>query len=125
VNGLTIKDITLTNDAAADLLTTALEAGHTHGFGYWGNADRVRWKGNKVTSMIITENEAYGYGHDVPRMFKVDYLKVQAALLLILADGGVACECSGFVDQILTSDIDGACAEAVIQVMCFGKVIYG
>lgn len=125
MDGLTITDISLTNDAAKDVLTTALEAGNTFGFGYWGTASAIRRdRQGRVTSMVITEHEAYGHGSKKPRSVRVEFRSVQYAILRILEDGGKATE-YGAASKFLRDGIDGPAAEAIIQVMCFGKVIYG
>lgn len=126
MDGLTITGVALTNDAAKSILSTALDAGTTFGFGYWGEASHIkRARNGEVTSMVITETEAYGGENPTPRVFKVHYLEVQRALLLILADGGKATDSGDTASKIVRDEVDGPTAEAIVQVMCFGKVIYG
>lgn len=129
MEGLTITALTVAKDAARNILTTAVEAGHTHGFGYWGNlVDFVQEADGTYSSLTITEHDAYGDsqpGGDKPRTKVITDDEVAAAVLKMVADGGVACDYPGFAKQLLSDDVDGPLAEAVVQVMCFGKVIYG
>lgn len=132
MDGLTITGIIVTKDAARAILTTAVEAGHTHGFGYWGDARDVRRSaGGWVESLTVTEREVYGYeqtphGSATRRTRAIQLDSVQPAILAILKDGGVACQCEGLARRLLDPNgLDGPMADSIIQVICFGAVIYG
>lgn len=131
LEGLTITGITLTPEACSDILETAIEAGHTYGFGYWAKllkTDVSFAKRDAAFFLAITIRETQGPATNpkLPgREFTVTHPMLQAAVLKMVQDPK-GCGCRGLVPQLLGSDgLDGPIAEAIIQVACFGEVIYG
>ena len=132
LEGLTITGITLTPEACSDILETATEAGTTYGFGYWAKLLRVKEVakqdelGTFVLSISIREIEGPAADPRLPgRKFTVTHPMLQAAVLKMLQNPK-GCGCRGLVPQLLQDNgLDGPLAEAIIQVACFGEVLYG
>jgi len=120
LDGLVIKRVELSEEACSDILETAIEAGHTYGFGYW--ADLLSVNGTctdaRTTAIRIKDR-------DSGKRFTVSRAKLQAAILSMLQKPDFT-GCRGIIGQLLQDDgLDGPLAEAIIQVACFGSVIYG
>jgi hypothetical protein len=130
MEGLKITGVTLTPQAASDILQTGVDAGLTHGFGYWGElksmAELVSIDGGPhlLSLLVIVDHEGAEEGKD-PKTFHVDLGAVQRAVGLMLMDPG-ATQSEGWTSRLLDdSGPDGPLADAIIQVACHGKVIYG
>lgn len=125
LDGLTITGITLTPEACSDILETALE-GHTCWFGYWGDLLSVVAHDASVDGRSAVRYKAITVKEwDGGRQYTVTVSKVQKAVLAMLRDPK-ACACRGLLSQLLDdSGLDGPLAEAIVQVACFGEVIYG
>jgi hypothetical protein len=123
MEGLKIQTVSLTSAAAANVLRTVLDAGHTHGLGYWGTVSNVRMKKDQVVSFVVTENEPYTR-QKTARTIKVTSADVRQAVESMLRDPK-ACACRGLIKQLLLDDVDGPLSDAIVQVICFQSVIYG
>lgn len=124
MEGLKIQSTTLTTKAAAQILRTVLDAGHTHGLGYWGTVSNVRQKDEQVVSFVVQENEPYT-GRKDRRTIRVSTGDVRAAVEQMMRDPKT-CGCRGFMKQLMLEDYpDGPLSDAIVQVACFGSVIYG
>lgn len=122
-NGLTITAIRVSPSAARNVVTTAIEAGHTHGIGYWAEVRNVRE--NDKREIIAFDVRGHG-GKDEPKRWKkIKAEDVEAAVQKMLVDGGEATHCRGLLKQLIEFDVDGPLADAIVQVMAMGDVVYG
>lgn len=123
MEGLQIRSATVRRAAAANVLRVALAAGHTHGIGYWAGVTNVRRRGDQIESFDIVENEPQP-GKQA-RQIRVTVAEIGPAVERMLQDPK-GCGCRGVMKQLLVDDeVDGPLADVIIQVACFGKVIYG
>lgn len=120
MEGLKITGITVTADACEQVFTTALDAGHTYGIGYWVNA--AKFTPSKPTRtgeggiLTLIEDEG-GKG------FRLTGVDIRRAILRILQDSA---EFPVTAQNMLTQEyIDGLTADIIIQVACFNEVKYG
>lgn len=121
MDGLFIRTVTITPDLASRVLETAIEAGHTHGIGYWADVERVRRRADRIVALIVTDRD-----EDDPAkgaQYDITIGKVAEAVEAILQDPA-KCHARGFVKQLLTDDLDGPLSDAIVQVACFGEVKY-
>lgn len=124
LDGLKITGVALTTEGAIDIIESAINAGHTYGFGYWGVASRVRTNDKRVVAYDITEHEPYT-NEEKARTRKVNTAEIKDAVRQMLIDPK-GTESEAWTHRLLDdSGIDGPLAEAIVQVACFGKVIYG
>lgn len=151
MEGLKILTIDVTAQALSTVLETALDAGHTHGIGYWARVEatacvmleggkdgkreeRIAWarlfdhQGAGATDSA--HDSAYrqqpGQYLDVkPGFVVVNVLHIKRAIEAMLRDPeGTASK--GWTHRIVSEEYpDGPLADAIVQVACFGKVIYG
>lgn len=140
MEGLKIQSVEVTADAAANVLETAVAAGHTFGIGYWASvtavdtfliegSDRERYR-----SIKVYDHEGGGKTDAAPdSVYALDGRRgrviitiehVKKAIAKILEDEH-AVDAPGSAARIIENDPDGALADVIIQVACFGKVIYG
>ena len=141
MNGLKITGISLALSARSDVLETALDAGYTHGIGYWADfkqGKRVDIDGESRLGWInlfdregagktdSTPDSRYRVGvNQEPEHIGINGEHIEQAVAKMLADPD-GCDCLGWVSQLLDPDsLDGPLSDAIIQVACFGKVIYG
>jgi hypothetical protein len=105
------------------VLTTALDAGHTHGIGYWAATSKVKRnaKGEVTAFDVLDQGEA----QKTLVTKTVRASDVEAAVLKMLHDGGKKTHCRGFLHQLLRFEVDGPLADAIMQVIVFGDVVYG
>ena len=116
-----------------DIMRTAIEAGYTHGIGYWAEED-----GNSVE---LIENESLfpvklrfrfkdqhamlKAGGDAATM-STEYVSTiderDIARAMGLALGGAAAESAV---QILRGDLDGPSADEIVQLAVFNELVYG
>lgn len=128
LDGLTITGVALAERAASDILQTGVDAGHTHGFGYWGQLKDIKERilrpvtdaGQSLCELTIMDVEA-----DEPKTYVVDIAAVQLAVIKMITDPA-GTDSAGWTRSFFDDDgLDGPLADAIIQVACFGKVIYG
>jgi hypothetical protein len=123
MEGLTITAVRLTAEAASRVLQTVLDAGHTYGLGYWGEVSNVRMKNDRIVSFDVTEHEPYTEQTEARRR-RVTTAEIGPAVQRMLSDPE-GCACRGVINQLLTDSVDGPLADCIVQVVCFGAVIYG
>lgn len=130
MKGMKITSVQVSYEAACLVLTTAVDAGHTYGFGYWaellecksnpqGVVYGIKLKDFEGTKMIVSnDRDKEGEGW-------VRQQAIATAIEQMLMDP-VGTEAQSWVAQLLNEEEpDGPLAEAIVQVACFGKVIYG
>lgn len=137
MEGLKITKTSATPELCRAILTTALDAGHTHGFGYWAETVDVEYvkDGNEKGQVLRLRL----HPHDDEKMIRrgrktnpnqsgwIYPSEIAWALNRIMTEPKEA-DAVGWAAQMLTKDYeypDGPLAEAILQVACFGKVIYG
>lgn len=124
MEGLKITRIDLDPVAACRVLETAVEAGHTHGIGYWANVvslvrGRVRVEEESILSITVQDREGDGHCYRL----NAGHVERAVAKMLALPD---RTESAGWTKALMQEDYpDGPLADAIIQVACFGRVIYG
>lgn len=121
MEGLKITGTSLTTEAAEHIMTTAVEAGN-HGISYWATVEKTnrRIGGNQmITRLWIKDVEA-----DKPKKFSVSVAKVALAVSRMLCDPERT-DSAGWTRRLMDDDLDGPLADAIVQVACHGKVIYG
>lgn len=139
MDGLTIVQVNADVDLRSRVMETAIEAGHVHGMGYWGDVVKVyRGKGSRkgrIVGLLIRDREEAGLTDAdrdslyitqkrAGREVWVHSTDIEVAIQKMLRDPK-GCQCQGLIRQLTTDDLDGPLAEAIVQVACFGKVIYG
>lgn len=124
MEGLQITGTTTTKKAQRYVMTSAIEAGHTHGIGYWAVVKGVkRSKDGLIRSILLID---CGDEAETPKSKR--YLLVGSdidrAVNKMLRDPE-GTESQGWASRLLLDDsVDGPLADAIIQVACFGKVTY-
>lgn len=114
MQGLTIERVKLTPEAASSIFQTAIDAGHTYGFGYWAEMEDMTNTGDLVTSITLREL-------DKPcrkRTLDITSLELGIAKALNSLDSKPA----GVLDE---DGPDGPTAEAILQWAMFGEQVYG
>lgn len=126
MEGLHIRTIALEPKAAARILTTAIDAG-IYGIGGWASvvgALRTEIGDKRHVVMVTLEDfEGAEEGQD-PKKYQLDLDKIEKAVRRMLADPA-GTDSDGWGNRLISDDVDGALADAIVQVACFGKVIYG
>jgi hypothetical protein len=151
MEGLIIVTIDATPQALASVLETALDAGHTYGIGYWARVEETRTeilvggKDSKSEERIawvrLTDHQGAGASDatddsayrrqrkhwpgtkDGRVVINTDDIK--RAIVKMLQDPK-GTESGDWGARIVKEEYpDGPMADAIIQVACFGKVIYG
>jgi hypothetical protein len=139
MEGLKIERTSLTPQAASDIIETAVNAG-SHGIGYWARVLKVQHikdpntPGQMLNASIVFEDmegrEPLRPGESdgawtKPKRCKVHINDIGRAVGAILRDP-VKTQAKAFAGRIVEEDhVDGPLADAIVQVACFGKVIYG
>lgn len=131
MEGLTIVRTNTTRDACCNVLDTALDAGHTHGIGYWAEltkpitTERVQESVSsrtRTTAITIMDREMEGKPGAEKR---INVASIGRAIDAMLRDPK-GTESEGWAKALLSEDVpDGPLADAIIQVAFHGKVIYG
>lgn len=142
MNSLIITGATLTPGAAGRIMETAINAGTTHGMGYWAE---VRYVGmlevkpntpkvigfihirehedsGEIDRAVAGENNGLTSSPQGQRVFTVNGETLKRAIVKIMSGGE---EFGDLAGNIVRDEIDGPTAEAIIQVACFGKLVYG
>jgi hypothetical protein len=144
MEGLTIYRTTLTSKAASDIIQTAIDAGQ-YGIGYWAKVIKVQQlpalRDPSVTGEPEMLNAAIVFddmeGREPlkpgesdgawtkPKRCKVHATDIGRAITKILRDP-VGTGAGEMAARIVTEDyVDGPLADTIMQVACFGKVLYG
>lgn len=125
MEGLKIRSVTVTPQACMDILTTGIEAGPTYGIGYWAEVRALhRTKKGDIVSAQLLDREGAPEGEE-PERHSVTLDSIAKALSAMLRDP-VKTDSGTWGQRIILDDgLDGPLADAIIQVACFGKVIYG
>lgn len=126
MEGLRVTQAEVSDELAHQILETAVEAGHTQGLGYWAVVKHIkRNEAGRVTEMQLRERESPDANStDKPKTFTVRSHEVSPAVRRMLQDPKET-GCQGFIHQMLMESLDGPLAEAIVQVMCYRKVMYG
>lgn len=118
MEGMKITGVELTQEAVHRIFETAIDAGHTYGFGYWAD---IKWAEMKVVHQIEPEGadpQIVGivlHERDEPhRKMSLDKATLEAGIAKMLSAG-----CS------LDDDLDGPTAELILQYAMFGEQVYG
>lgn len=148
MDGLKIAEIEVTLDALANVIETAIDAGHTHGIGYWARVEKIKqteFAGERGKQRIgwvnlfdhqgagetdSSDDSAYRqqrklYPETKPGFVGINTENIKRAIAKILADpeGTDSADAAG---RIIGGEYpDGPLADVIVQVACFGKVIYG
>lgn len=137
IDGLRITGIAMTPDAKCGVMETAFDAGFTHGIGYW--ADIITIKEIEVDgkkrfgAMLIRDREAggkpdltiLGLNNAIDGNLWLNGEVIERAVARILEDP-VGTDSAGCAENLFSYDNpDGPLADCIIQVACFGKIIYG
>ena len=123
MEGLQIQKTSLTPEAACRVLETAVEAGHTYGIGYWADIvavqrGRVVVTDETVIGLAVKDREGNG------KCYRLNAGHVERAVSKMLADPKKT-ESDGWTDALLTQEYpDGPLSDAIVQVACFGKIVY-
>lgn len=113
MKGLAITSISLTREATAEIMETAVTAGPIHGIGYW--AEVVSLDLEKA-ELIINDIEA-----DELKSYTLTTEDVHKGILAMFNDEDMMISAG----KLLDDDLDGPLADVVIQASCFGKLLYG
>lgn len=119
MEGMTVSGVRITREAAIRVIETVLDAGHTHGLGYWGKVSNVREKDGHVVSFSVTEHEPYAEGQEA-RTRRVTTAEIGPAICRLMNQSN-----GGWMKQLAADEIDGPLCDAIVQVACFDEVIYG
>jgi len=139
MEGLLVTGATLSLDARSDVMETAIEAGHVHGIGYWADVQQtkdIEIEGKKRIGWMWIYDAEGGAEPDAapdspyfintdrkPGYVGINGEHIQRAVAKMLTDPELAKDWAG---RLLDDDgLDGPLADAIIQVACFGKLIYG
>lgn len=129
MEGLTILKTNLTSRAASNIIQTAVDAGQ-HGIGYWARVIKVQQlpalrdpnvsEPEMLNAAIVFEDL-----EDGGKRCKVHAIDIGKAITKILRDP-VGTGAGKLAGRIVIDDyVDGPLADTILQVACFGKVIYG
>lgn len=119
MNGLKVERVYLTDEAAHRIFETAIEAGHTYGFGYWGELVKVQTGADLIRSIVIKEHEA-SEGQE-PILKRLTRAHLERGIVASFNDND-----NGVARKIFDDDaIDGPLCELVLQYAMFGKQVYG
>lgn len=124
MDGLKVLRTSLTSDAAASILETACGS---CGIGYWATLVECKRDSTEATDLewILIEDEEGRVKGQRPRRFKITRAKIAKAVDAILKDP-TATEALGSAEKIMSYDTaDGPLADCIVQVACYGKVVYG
>jgi hypothetical protein len=147
MDGLKIVSIDVTLDALSNVMETAISAGHTHGIGYWAEVKHIEYatlpkkpSEERVSFMVLRDVEGGGAAEATntspyrlqrgdpklkAREVRVTTATIKAAIEKMLCDPDDA-DAKGWLDRLVSGDVpDGPLSDAIVQVACFGKVIYG
>lgn len=144
IEGLTITGAAMTLEARTRVLETALDAGYTHGIGYWAEVVKIKYYEHDkpesgIGALCLHDHEGGGVP-DLTILGSNNAIKtpkcphgqlwlngdhIQRAVERMLMDPK-GTDSEGWTDALMTYDAeDGPLADAIVQVACFGKVIYG
>jgi hypothetical protein len=122
MKGLTVQKISLTPELVDRILQTAIDAGHTFGFGYWGQIVKANRNPNTglLTSVEIVEHDPTP-DPDHLIQHTVWIRSLRNGILKALAEDQGKWRGALFDDDAL----DGPLAELLIQYAMFGEQVYG
>lgn len=121
MNGLKIERVYLTDEAAHRIFETAIDAGITYGFGYWGELVRMTHAAdNRIVAIVIKEHEA-SEGNAAPVSKRLTRAHLERGIVASFNDNDNGVARKIFDDHA----IDGPLCELVLQYAMFGKQVYG
>lgn len=147
IGGLKIERISMTSDARLRVMETAVDAGYTHGIGYWADIKKIknltlvdkpdeqrigammildREGGGEPDLTILGRNNALipGGGQGKGGQLWLNGATIEKAVSRMLCDPQ-GTETEGWTAALLDYEYeDGPLADVIIQVACFGKVVY-
>ena len=106
-----ITSIEVDDDYLSAVMETALDAGHTHGIGYWAEVESdIKYDAEvRIVSMTVVDRDSH-------KRFKLDRAAIKNGVLVALQRGN---------DILKTDDLDGPTADIIVQCACFNDVLYG
>jgi hypothetical protein len=114
MNGLKIERVTLTDEAVDNIFQTAIDAGHTYGFGYWAELKDVERANGRISAITLRETD------EPRRMRRLEKVDLEAGIAKALSEPlGIR---NAGLDQEYP---DGPCAEMILQYAMFGEQVYG
>lgn len=139
MEGLKIEKVTLDTSAAQNVLETAVNAGVTYGIGYWAEIlearETIPVSNGRMNALVIREidprpdspiDEAMlGAGNvqaDGTIVVTADAIARAVERMLMDPKGTEANDCA--LSLLVSEWPDGALADCIIQVACFGKLVY-
>lgn len=130
MEGLKIVKTSLTKEVASDIMQTACDAGN-HGIGQWAKV--IRYGRAKAIGIGTTGRKQDGplewiliedFEADDKPAHRVTRSKIAKAVDAILRDPQ-GTEAVGWAERLISYDTpDGPLADAIVQVACYGKVVY-
>lgn len=124
LEGLTVEKISLTANACWDILETAVSAGG-HGISYWAHPTLLERHSEGEMVLALEDLEGVENNGALPKKYRIHASQVRTAVLAILRNPE-ATEAHHAATRLMDQQgLDGPLADQIIQVACFGKVIYG
>lgn len=122
MEGLKITGITLTPEACFYILTSACGSS---GIVYWAKGRQIRHtKKGLVRSVQIMDMEGADEGEE-PKRYTIGAAEIRKAVERMLVDPD-STDSVGWAARLVIEDgADGPLSDAIVQVACFGKVLYG
>lgn len=114
---VTITGTEVSLEQARTIIDTALMAGHTHGIGYWAHAKKY----DVETATLTLE----AYENDPVTMHTIGPKEIAQGILTMLQNPVKADVGGRTIGLIMSGDIDGPTADVIIQLACFGAVLFG
>lgn len=129
MEGLRIVNVELSEEARSGVMVTALEAGTTYGIGYWATVitvDHATIEGKLIIRKLVLDDHEGAEKGKQPKRYTLDGESIRRAIQKMFAEPEEA-ECgTKTLAQLLREDYpDGPASDIIIQVACFGKVLYG
>lgn len=124
IDGLKITGVWLSYPAACRILEQAVTAG-SHGIGYWAQVrDHKRSERYRGLIMLQIEDVVGAVEGEEPKRYTLRPLAIRKAVTRMLMDPhGTESAC--WNDRLVGDcDTDGPLCDAIVQVACFGKILY-
>ena len=108
---IVITSIQVKDDFLSNVLQTALDAGYTHGIGYWADWGHVTAdKSDKLVKVEI-------FDRDTDKKYTLERSDVLRGILSALNHGHKS--------VLDTDNLDGPTSDIILQCACFNEVLYG